>query len=263
MTEAVLIEVCVDSVNSALAAERGGARRVELCSDLFEGGLTPSLGLLELVRSRISIALNLLIRPRPGDFCYSDDEFDVMRRDVEFAKKAGADGVVFGILDVAGAVDISRNRELVELARPLSVTFHRAFDMSADLQRSLEDVCHAGADRLLTSGGEVDCVQGMKTISKLVKSAQGRIAIMPGGGISADNVTRVLEQTGVHEIHVGLATPVKSPMLHRNTRVFLGKVRGREYEHTEVLEASVRELKRAMAHNVVKRSFPSDCETLS
>jgi copper homeostasis protein len=256
MTEQVLIEVCVDSVNSALAAERGGAQRVELCSDLLEGGITPSLGLIETVRSRISIALHPIIRPRPGNFCYSDDEFNVMRRDIEYAKRAGADGVVFGILDLAGKVDISRNRELVELARPLSVTFHRAFDMSADLHRSLEDVCRTGADRVLTSGGEPDCLQGVATISSLVKSAGDRITLMAGGGITPSNAAHILEHTGVSEIHVGLATPVKASVIHGNPRVSLGKTRGREYERTEVLEASVRDLKRATALAGVKRSIP-------
>lgn len=141
MTEHVLIEVCVESVASAVAAERGGAQRVELCSDLLEGGVTPSVGLMEAVRSRISIGLHPIIRPCAGDFCYTEEEFDVMCRDVEIAKSSGADGVVLGILDPTGKVDLQRTRRLIELARPLPVTFHRAFDMSADLVQSLEDVC--------------------------------------------------------------------------------------------------------------------------
>ena len=144
MTEPVLIEVCVDSVTSAIAAERGGAQRIELCSDLLEGGVTPSLGLLGVVRSNTSIALHPIIRPRPGDFCYSDAEFDSMQRDIEIAKSEGADGVVLGILERDGTVDVRRTRELIELARPLSVTFHRAFDMSEDLFRALDDVCATG-----------------------------------------------------------------------------------------------------------------------
>ena len=247
MMEPVLIEVCVDSVASAAAAERGGAQRIELCSDLLEGGITPSLGLLQAVRAGISLPLHVIIRPRGGDFCYSEEEFDIMRRDIEIAKRAGADGVVLGILLPSGRVDISRTRQLTESARPRSVTFHRAFDMSADLQTSLEDVCQTGADRLLTSGGEPDCLQGTDAIAKLVQSARGRIHIMAGGGINAGNVAQVLQRTGVTEIHVGLATAVPTPMLVRNSRVTLGKAPGREYHRAQVLEESVRELKRAIA----------------
>lgn len=247
MPHPVLIEVCVDSVASAVAAERGGAQRVELCSDLLEGGLTPSIGLIEAVRSRVSIGVNPIVRPRPGDFCYSDEEIDIMRRDIAALKTAGADGVVFGILDSAGHIDVPRTRELVELARPLSVTFHRAFDMAADLDRALEDVCATGSDRILTSGGEQDSFHGIEAIARLVRAAGGRIQIMAGGGIGHHNAATILERTGVPEIHVGLATPVTSPMLHRNHKVSLGKIRGREYERTQVLEENVRQLSRAVA----------------
>ena len=247
MTPHVLIEVCVDSVASAVAAERGGAQRVELCSDLLEGGVTSSAGLMNAVRSRISIGLHPIIRPRAGDFCYTDEEYDVMCRDVEIAKASGADGVVLGVLNADGRVDLQRTRRLIELAQPLPVTFHRAFDMSADLLQSLEDVCSTGARRLLTSGGEQTCSQGVKTIAQLVKLAGNRITIMAGGGIGLDNAAKILERTAVTEIHVGLSSPVTSPMLYRNPRVSLGKVHGREYDRTQVLEENVRELSRAIA----------------
>jgi copper homeostasis protein len=245
MAQPILIEICVDSVASARAAERGGAQRLELCSDLLEGGITPSLGLLEAVRAGISIPLHTIIRPRAGDFCYSVEEFEVMRRDIALAKSAGADGVVLGVLDLSGRVDISRTRQLIELARPMSVTFHRAFDVSADLHQSLEDVCAAGADRILTSGGEQDAMTGIDMIAKLVQSSRARISIMAGSGITAKTVPQILERTGVREIHAGLATPVTNPILQRHGRVSLRKTRTQDHERTQVLEQDVRQLKLA------------------
>jgi copper homeostasis protein len=252
MTEQVLIEVCVDSVSSAIAAERGGAQRVELCSDLYEGGVTPSVGLIEVVRSKISIGLHPIIRPRAGDFCYSDDEIDIIRRDIRMAKEANADGVVFGLLKPDGSIDVERTRTLVDLARPLSVTFHRAFDMAANLDQALEDVCATGADRLLTSGGEQDCTQGADAIAHLVSAAGGRIVIMAGGGIGQSNATSIIERTGVTEIHVGLASTTTSPMLYRNPRVTLGKTHGREYQRTQVMEENVRKLSHAISFTQLK-----------
>ncbi|MGP0020316.1 MAG: copper homeostasis protein CutC [Candidatus Sulfotelmatobacter sp.] len=246
MAEPVLIEVCVDSVASAVAAQQGGATRIELCSDLIEGGITPSAGLIGAVRARVSIGLQVIIRPRGGDFCYTDDEVEIMRRDIAVAKELGADGVVLGILDVDGHVDVRCTRQLVELARPLNVTFHRAFDMSADLFQSLEDVCATGVDRLLTSGAEQKCLQGAETIARLAKSARGRIAIMAGGGIGDYDSAAIIERTGVREIHVGLSTPVPSPMRHHNPRLSMGKVQGREYERAQVLEEDVRNLQSAI-----------------
>jgi copper homeostasis protein len=247
MNNQILIEVCVDSVDSAVAAERGGARRLELCSNLLEGGITPSAGLIELVRARTSTGVQVMIRPRGGDFCYTAEEFETMRCDIVAAKKLGIDGVVLGILDVHGHVDIDRTRQLIELTRPLNVTFHRAFDMSADLFRALEDVCATGADRLLTSAGEPTAAQAVPAIAQLVKAASGRVAIMAGGGIDEHNAASIIEQTGVREIHVGLRSPVSSPMLHRNPRISMGTAAGREYQRFQVLEQNVRDLRRAVA----------------
>jgi copper homeostasis protein len=247
MNDQILIEVCVDSVASAVAAERGGARRLELCGNLLEGGVTPSAGLIELVRDRTSVGLQVMIRPRGGDFCYTADEFETMRRDMVAAKKLGADGVVLGILDVHGHVDIERTRQLIELARPLNVTFHRAFDMSADLFRSLEDVCATGADRVLTSGGEPTAEQAVHLIARLVTTARGRIALMAGGGIDERNAASIIEKTGVREIHVGLRSPVASSMLHRNPKISMGTAAGLEYQRFQVLEENVLKLHRAVA----------------
>jgi len=247
MTEQVLIEVCVDSVASAVAAQRGGAARIELCCDLLEGGVTPSAGLIEGVRGNVSLGVHVIIRPRGGDFCYTDEEFEVMSRDIVIAKNLGADGVVLGLLNSDGHVNVERTRQLVDLARPLSVTFHRAFDMSADLFRALEDVCSTGADRLLTSGGEQKCLHGADKIARLMKAARGRITIMAGGGIGLHDVATIIERTGVSEIHVGLSSTVASPMLHRNPRLSMGKIQGREYHRALVLEESVRKLQTAIS----------------
>jgi|HubBroStandDraft_1064217.scaffolds.fasta_scaffold00097_25 copper homeostasis protein len=243
----ILIEVCVDSLTSALAAERGGAQRVEVCSNLLEGGVTPSAGLIELVRARTSIGVQVMIRPRGGDFCYTPEEFETMRCDITVARKLGVDGVVLGILHTDGSVDIERTRELVERARPLNVTFHRAFDMSADLSRALEDICATGAGRILTSGGEKTALRAVERIARLMEGARGRIAIMACGGIDDQNAASIIEQTGVREIHVGLRSPVASPMLHRNAQIAMGTASGLEYQRFQVLEENVLSLHRAVA----------------
>jgi|SRR5580658_291947 copper homeostasis protein len=244
----VLLEVCVDSVASAIAGERGGASRLELCGGLIEGGITPSAGLIEMTRATVSIALHVMIRPRGGDFCYNAEEFEIMRRDIALAKQLGANGVVYGILDVHGNVDAARTRQLLSEARPLAVTFHRAFDMTADLFRALEDLCNAGIDRVLTSGGESSCLQGQETIAQLVQKAQGRIVIMPGGGLKPVNARSFVNRTGVTEIHTGLRSAIPSPMLHRNPRISMGSVEGREYQRFAVLEEQVRRLCAALAN---------------
>jgi copper homeostasis protein len=243
----IIVEVCVDSLDSAIAAERGGARRVELCGSMVEGGVTPSAGLIAKTRQKISISLHVMIRPRAGDFCYTADEFEVMRRDVLMAKQLGSDGVVFGILGEDANVDIERTRALVDLARPLNTTYHRAFDMSADLLSSVEHVVKNGADRILTSGGATTAIEGTAMLRNLVEAAKGRVIIMASGGIDHQNVQGVLEKTSVREIHVGLRTPIASPMRYRNNAISMGPFRGNEYQRFVVLEENVAQLVRAVA----------------
>jgi copper homeostasis protein len=242
MSHPVLVEICVDSTASALAAERGGAHRVELCGDLLEGGITPSAGLIETVRKKVRIGVNVIIRPRGGDFCYTTDEFESMKRDVLTAKELGADGVVFGILKEDGHIDTARTRCLVELARPLNSTFHRAFDMSVDLNQALEDVIHSGITRVLTSGGEQNAEDGIATVAGLVTAAKNRVAVMVGGGIRETNVRHILAETGAREIHANVGHSVASPMMFRNSKISLGAIKGSEYQRVVVLHDRVRRL---------------------
>lgn len=217
-----IIEVCVDSVESALAAEAGGADRVELCDNLMEGGTTPSAGAIAATREKLGIKLHVIIRPRGGDFCYSDVEFGVMKRDVEFAKQLGVDGVVIGILLADGEVDVERTHTLVDLARPMSVTFHRAFDMTRHAFEALETLIGLSVDRILTSGQEPSVIEGLEMISQLVKQAGDRISIMACGGVNERNIKRVVIESGVSELHVTGFVGRASEMQYRNERVFMG-----------------------------------------
>ena len=181
-----------NSIAGVRAAKAAGADRVELCADLLEGGITPSRGMIRQARTIAGIGLNVMIRPRGGDFLFDDDEFATMRSDIETAKAEGADGVVIGLLSATGEIDIARTRELIALARPLSVTFHRAFDMTPDPFRALEALIELGVDRVLTSGQEASVLEGLPLIVELIERAGDRIVIMPGGGITARNIDRIL-----------------------------------------------------------------------
>lgn len=227
----ILIEACVNSVESAIEAEKGGARRVELCDNLLEGGTTPSAASIQLAGKILSIDLNVIIRPRGGDFCYSDIEFEVMKSDILAAKELSADGVVIGILDVNGWVDTKRTQKLIELARPMSVTFHRAFDMTSDPFQALHDLIDLKVDRILTSGQKNTALEGVKLISALVEEAGDKVIIMPGCGITADNIQRLADQTGAREFHVFAVKKVESPMKFRNPDAFMeAPLQASEYE---------------------------------
>ena len=222
LSPSVRLEICIDSVESALAAQAGGADRVELCTALFEGGLTPSAGLLETVRERVTIGVASMIRPRGGDFCYSDDEVRVMERDIAVARKLGADVIVLGLLTPDGRVDEAATRRLIEAARPLPVTYHRAFDMARDPFEALDALLRLGVERLLTSGQEKSAVEGMDLIADLVRRAGDRLIVMPGGGITERNLQKVLKHTGAREIHGSASASKDSRMVFRNSRVFMG-----------------------------------------
>jgi copper homeostasis protein len=218
----VLVEACVDSVECALAAEAAGAGRVELCADLVQGGTTPSAGTIALCCERLRIPVFVMIRPRGGDFVYSASECETMRRDIACAGRLGAAGVVFGLLREDGTVDEARTRILVEEARPLAVTFHRAFDVCRDPLRALEVLVRLGVDRVLTSGQAATAEQGAPLIERLVRRAEDRIGILAGGGVREGNVADLVARTGVREVHLRGATTRPSPMRHHNPTVRFG-----------------------------------------
>ena len=227
MANPVLIEICVGSLEHAIAAESGGADRIELCHDLSCGGVTPSIDLISAVRRRVRIPVHVLIRPRAGDFCYSQNEFEAMQREIAVAKEIGLDGIVLGVLDSSGQVDPERTAALVESAHPLPVTFHRAFDQCPDLTTALEAVIATGAKKILTSGGYASAIDGFTTVTHLLKAARDRVVIMPGGAIRSANVEQILRSTGAHEIHTSLggSTEPRPDLFERTVREFKHHVR--------------------------------------
>ena len=237
------LEICVDSVESAIASAKGGAQRIELCSALSEGGITPSSGLIHAVRSAVGIQVFVIIRPRGGNFVYSDYELEVMRQDIQQVKAWGVDGVVLGVLTEDNDIDRFRVRELITLARPLQVTFHRAFDVCNDLERALEDVIAAGADRILTSGGHADALKGLNSIAALQRQAGRRIGIMAGGGIRASNLRDIAIHTGVHAVHTSLSGGPKSTACEGGAAIH---TLHSGFGHFVVRESDVRALKSAL-----------------
>ena len=206
MTKKILLEISVESVDAAAAAERAGADRIELCADLSAGGLTPDAALIRAVRQQNQIPIFVMIRPRAGDFVYSSSEFAQMKKSVAAAKDSGASGLVFGILKMDRTVDIDRTRKLVELAQPLRVTFHRAFDACPDLAQALGGVLRSGASRILTSGGAASAPEGTDNLATLVAAAGKRVTVVPGSGINAENILQLAAATRAQEFHSGLSS---------------------------------------------------------
>ncbi len=233
MNRLPLLEVCIDSVEGVIAARDGGADRVELCDNLVEGGTTPSAGTIEVARAQEGIGLMVMIRPRGGDFLYSALEFEVMKQDITVAKDLGADGVVFGLLNSGGTVDDGRVAELIAAARPMEVTFHRAFDMTRDLHEALESLTELGVDRILTSGGRATAPEGAPLIAELVQrtaeSGPEAPVIMPGCGIREHNIRELLARTGAREVHFSSGESIESAMEYRNDSCLMGGAESSEY----------------------------------
>ena len=216
------LEICVDSHESAINAQEAGAHRIELCANHAEGGTTSSYGIILSVSKNLDIPVNVLIRPRGGDFLYSDIEYDVMRRDIELCGEAEVNGVVIGILLKEGFIDVERSARLVEFAGPMEVTFHRAFDMSPDHRKSLEDVVSSGATRLLSSGLRQTAAEGVDVLADLVERAGERLIIMPGSGINSSNIDLIAMRTGACEFHLSGRKFTDSEMIFRQPEIALG-----------------------------------------
>jgi copper homeostasis protein len=220
---AVLVEACVDAIDAALEAERGGAGRIELCGELLQGGVTPSAGLIGAVRERVEIPLFVLIRPRTGDFLYGADERDVMLRDIVIARSLDVAGVVIGALTAHGDVDVATTRALIAAARPMQVTFHRAFDFARNQDSAFDALLALGVDRVLTSGGAATAREGAASLKQLVQRAGDALTILAGGSITALNVAEVVRASVVSEVHVRAAARIESGMRHRRAGVTLAR----------------------------------------
>lgn len=227
----ILSEICVESLDGALAAQNAGAHRIELCSSLSEGGLTPSAGLIQHVCKNIQRPIHVIIRPRRGDFCYSHLEINTMIADIAYAKEQNVNGIVFGVLNTNGTIDIQHTKRLLEAARPLPITFHRAFDLTRDPFQALETLIILGIDRILTSGGAPSAEQGIETLQKLIAQAQNRITIMPGGGITEQNIKNIIQKTNAKEIHFSGRKQIESPMQYRNEKLAFASAPQSEYTH--------------------------------
>lgn len=242
MNNNFLLEICANGIASACAAQEAGADRIELCENLAEGGTTPSYGLLQHVRRKVKLPVYVLIRPRPGDFIYSDDEFDIMQTDIRLCKKLGYDGIVAGIL-TDGYVDIDRMAAIVQLAAPLPVTFHRAFDVCPDPLTALETIIDSGCKRLLTSGQQPTAEAGKELIRELVQRAGDRLIVMPGAGIHEHNIAELAAYTRAMEFHTSAKQAVSGHTVYPHPAIpGMGSVR--EESNTDVIRRIRSELKR-------------------
>ena len=228
-----ILEICAGSVESAIAARDGGAQRIELCAALEVGGVTPSAGLIAEARKINGLTLNVIIRPRGGDFLYNEYEVACMEEDIRTCRSLGVDGVVIGALTAEGDIDTVACQRLINAANGMSVTFHRAFDMCRDPHKALEELVSLGCDRVLTSGQAPTAEAGIELLEKLVKQADNRIIIMPGCGVNSNNAAKILQATGANEIHASARKSVGSGMLFRHSDVSMGNPDSDEFARKE------------------------------
>ena len=241
----MICEIVVYNIESALKAQEGGADRIELCDNPGEGGTTPSYGTIEAVRQNVNLDVYVMIRPRGGDFHYSNYEFHSMRRDISQCQKISVDGVVFGILNPDGTLDKKRCKELIDKAKPLKVTCHRAFDMTRDPFEALEDCIEVGFDRILTSGQQAQALKGADLIGQLIKKANGRIAIMPGSGVNENTVEEIITKSKATEIHFSATSSRESGMIYRNPSIAgMGSDEGSEFKVRTVDPDRVRAMRK-------------------
>ena len=219
-----MVEVCANGVESCIAAQDGGADRVELCAGIPEGGTTPSYGEIKVARRVLTATrLHVIIRPRGGDFLYSDLEVERMAADIAVCRDLGVDGVVFGCLKADGRIDLERNRYLVECSKGMSVTMHRAFDRTANPEQALEEIIDLGFDRILTSGQQPRAIQGVDLLAKLNRQAAGRIILMAGSGVNEENIAEIRDVTGLHEFHFSGRESQPSAMQYVNPNLYMGR----------------------------------------
>jgi len=239
----MIIEIAVFSLESAITAFNAGADRIELCSAPAEGGLTPSAATMRLARKYVKIPIHVMIRPREGDFCYSEKEFEAMLLDVAAAKIVGMEGIVAGILNPDGTVDEKRTAILVDAAAPMNVTFHRAFDMTKDQDEAMETIIYTGCARILTSGGQQTAPEGIEKLAQLVKKAGDRITIMPGSGINSNNIKNIAETTNAKEIHLSARCNVPGKMNFKHPLVTMASTTNiPDYELQMPDEKSIKEI---------------------
>lgn len=246
--EKFVLEACVDSVESARAAKAGGATRLELCSNLIIGGTTPSQSLFKEIRKNMDISINVLIRPRFGDFCYTDDEFKVIKDEAESFYRLGADGIVIGILKPDGTLDVERMERLMDISRNMTVTLHRAFDVCANPFEALRSAEALGINTILTSGQENTCINGIELLKKLVSQKGEALEILAGSGVSAEVIEEIYLKTGITAYHMSGKTAAESPMIYRKEGVNMGLPCMSEYEIFRTDEDKIRKARAVLEY---------------